>query len=261
MLIMAAMKCMETLEAPDIRDVKGFVAAHNDAMRARRVNEANKLYNKGDGKWEKHDMYNMGEGSEGEEGFRLWELDVVEMFPRMDRDKVWEALELVHSLVAKHRKVRGAGGVVKFAVHKWDRKLDSDRLGGGPGDQYWQLDFEDVRKFVRYELYKNDVFTVGGKILRQRLGIAIGGTCSAQLACIYCMAREHGWDGGGWEGLRERVGQYMDPEAISTYPYRFRDNIVGVVRGRVQLATIRKTFEAMYELELQEEGEGLQLPS
>ena len=53
----------------------------------------------------------------------------------------------------------------------------------------------------------------------------------------------------------------MDPEAISTYPYRFRDNIVGVVRGGVQLATIRKTFEAMYELELQEEGEGLQLPS
>ena len=135
----------------------------------------------------------------------------------MDRDKVWEALELVHRSMAKHRRVRGAGGVVKFAVHKWDRKLD--RLGWGPGDQYWQLDFNDIRTFVHYEICKNDVLTVGGKILRQRLGIALGGTCSTQLACIYCMAREHGWYGEGWEGLRGRVERYMDPEAISTYPY------------------------------------------
>ena len=49
--------------------------------------------------------------------------------------------------------------------------------------------------------------------------------------------------------------------ALPLCPYRFKDNIVGLVCDGVQLSCIQTVLEKMYCLELQTEGEGLVLPS
>ena len=85
----------------------------------------------------------------------------------------------------------------------------------------------------------------------------IGGLCSAQLAELYCM----------WcECQAHRVGSHnhlwkrRPIFALPLCPYRFRDNIVGLVRDGVQLSRIQTVLEKMYCPELQTEGEGLVLP-
>ena len=61
-----------------------------------------------------------------------------------------------------------------------------------------------------------------------------------------------------------KIGQqekYLPPGTLMLDPYRFRDNIVGVIRGKIGLTRVQKWFEFLYSLDLQQEGEGLVLPS
>ena len=52
----------------------------------------------------------------------LFELDVKEMFPSMDRSVVLKALDDFHKRVVKNRGRRGKS--LRFAINRQDRKLD-----------------------------------------------------------------------------------------------------------------------------------------
>ena len=169
------------------------------------------------------------------------------------------ALTTVHALVAEARKARGKNPQCWFALHKCDRKLD--RMGKGSSCHYTNVTFAEVLAFVEYELTCNDIFVAGNRVLRQRRGLAIGGTCSAQLACLYCMYQEHEWYKRGFASYVDRVEHWMHPSSVPLFPFRFRDNIVGVAWGDVPLSAIHGYFSEVYNPELQMEGEGDTLPS
>ena len=235
LLLKTATAHMHCFEMVDIRDVKQY---------AEQVQTS---------------LYNIRQSGEepqgiGPGGFRLWELDVVEMFPRLDRQQVLEALKAIHKLVSEARKLRGKNPQCSFALHHYDRRRD--RMGQGSARHFTNLKFDDILAYVEYELYSNDVFVAGTRVLRQRRGVAIGGTCSAQLACLYCMYQEHEWYKGGYISYADSVSRWMHPRAVPLFPFRFRDNIVGVGGGDVTLQAIHGYFSEVYSLELQMEGEG-----
>jgi hypothetical protein len=198
---------------------------------------------------------------------RLFELDVKEMFPRLDRNLVLESIEAVYELVREAlrggthggRRVRVGSRGINFAVHKHNRVLD--RVGWGYVDEYVNVSWEEVMAYVRYDLFFNDLFVVGNRIFRQVRGIAIGGIISAQAAELFCMHREILWRGRGAGEQQAIRSKYLPAMSLPLDPYRFRDNIVGLLNGRVKLARVRKWFEWIYGVELQIEGEGQVLPS
>ena len=55
--------------------------------------------------------------------------------------------------------------------------------------------------------------------------------------------------------------KFLPPKTLVLHPYRFRDNIVGVIKGKIGLQRVQRWFEFLYCLDLQIEGEGLVLPS
>ena len=122
-------------------------------------------------------------------GVDLWELDVKEMFPSLCRETVVEAVQYLHANIWGHMKstTKARGKEMVFFINKLDRKLD--RVGGG-GDTEWfhRIPFSEVLKFVRFDTHCNDIFVVGGTVMRQVRGLAIGGTCSAPLANAYCVS-------------------------------------------------------------------------
>ena len=107
-----------------------------------------------------------------------FDLDVAEMFPSLDREAAITALKKFHQLVLEARGKRGKQYI--FAINRVDRKLD--RVGTGYTKYFTNITFQDLLDFVRYDVLYNDIFTVDGRVLRQKRGVAIDGTCSAQLA-------------------------------------------------------------------------------
>lgn len=91
--------------------------------------------------------------------FRLFELDIVQMFPSLSRTKVLRAFQAV--IVAEARKVRGKCGLW-FAIHKYNRVMD--RFGKGPGDQYTNVCYRDLAGYVTYEVRYNDLFVLGTRV-------------------------------------------------------------------------------------------------
>ena len=75
------------------------------------------------------------------------------------------------------------------------------------------------------------------------------------------MHREHEWYKGGYASYVDHITTWMHPRSVPLFPFRFRDNIVGVAWGDVQLSAIHGYFSEVYQLELQMEGEGSTLPS
>ena len=59
----------------------------------------------------------------------MFELDVKEMYPSMKREEIMHALKDLYHLYLKHRKKRTPGGLLQFALHKQNKKLD--HLGVG----------------------------------------------------------------------------------------------------------------------------------
>ena len=84
---------------------------------------------------------------------------------------------------------------------------------------------------------------------------------SAQAATIYCIIFEEKFYSLPWEDIVKAMALYFHAHTIPTRPYRFRDNIVGVVHGAATLTAIVRCFEHLYDLTLQVEGEGGTLPS
>ena len=59
--------------------------------------------------------------------------------------------------------------------------------------------------------------------------------------------------------MRSQVTKYITPSLLPHRPFRFRDNLVGVARGRLKLPKVQALFEHIYGLKLQVEGQGLTL--
>ena len=57
-------------------------------------------------------------------------------------------------------------------------------------DLYHDVSFDNVLRFLRFDIYENDVFVIADTIFRQKKGLAIGGTCLAPNASAYCMNQE-----------------------------------------------------------------------
>jgi len=180
----------------------------------------------------------------------LFELDVQEMFPSLDQDRVLASLQELHDLVLKARGKRGK--CLLFAINRHDRKLD--RMGTGYHRFFTNLSFPEVMTFCRFDVLKNDVFVVGSSVMRQKRGIAIGGTGSAQLANADLFVREH-----KFYPLTDPVAlddSGLHPGDLPVHPFRYVDNIVGAKRVSTPLASILDNFQSLYGLRLQEEGEG-----
>ena len=72
-----------------------------------------------------------------------------------------------------------------FRVHHDTPSLDG--LGRGASDQFTNVCVEELMEFLEFEVKDNAYFTVGNGVYEQVKRVAIGGTCSAQLASIYCI--------------------------------------------------------------------------
>ena len=100
---------------------------------------------------------------------------------------------------------------------------------------------------------------MGGSFYRQKRGIAIGGTGSAQLANITLYEAES----RGYPAITpvplDPVEEH--PGDLPVHPYRYVDNLVGVKREATPVASIQQNFEHIFGIGLQEEAEGPTLPS
>ena len=199
-------------------------------------------------------------------------IDVKEMFPRLPRDGVFEAVRDLIRIVKEAisstdkpingKRLRVTQKGLIFSIHNHSKKLD--RLGQAYSDEFLSLSESDVMKYVEFDIFTNDFFVVGSAVLRQLRGVAIGSVCAAQLADIYCL----------WRGLQflqrckhtlNRIFHTLPPRSIPIHPYRYMDNLVGAVQGRVGMKRVheplKRAFEKLYHLDLQIESEGLVLPS
>ena len=77
-----------------------------------------------------------------------------------------------------------------FLIHKGGlRQLDS--FGAKTRDSaYWKISYTDVQQYLFFETRFDDVFVHMSLVFRQRLGVAIGGACSAQEASLVLMRKE-----------------------------------------------------------------------
>ena len=181
---------------------------------------------------------------------QLWRLDVKEMFPSMDGERVYEALLKFHEILVKRRGKRGKE--LLFAINRFDRKLD--RLGTGYGKYFTNLSFSDVAAFCTYDIYQNDLFVFCNRVMRQKWGLAIGGTGSAQLASITLSVAEELYYPCITPVPLDSIGHH--PCDLPVHLARFRDNIIGLKGAETPVADIQANLEAVYALNLKVENEG-----
>ena len=158
-----------------------------------------------------------------------------------------------------HDAIRVARGKrskeLRFALNRADRKLD--RLGIGYTKYFTNIKFSEVLNYCRFEVHENDIFTVGGRVFRQKRGVAIGGTCSAQAAIVKLWSSEH----NGYPAL---TPQALDPAGLhpgslpvfGRYPFRYVDNLVGVKCMSTPLQSIVENFQHIYGPQLQPKAAG-----
>ena len=63
-------------------------------------------------------------------------------------------------------------------MHNKNKKMD--KIGIGYSEDYTNITWDDIQTYIRYDVFDNDFFVVGNRLLRQKKGIAIGGIISAQ---------------------------------------------------------------------------------
>ena len=118
--------------------------------------------------------------------FKFWELDVLEMFPRLPRGKnphaqnrkkhppgVWDTVKQLHALYTDSSRLRVPSDGIHFALHE-HREFDLMRQAYGPG--YDCVKWSSILPYLHFEIFYNDLFVVSNKIYKQKQGVAIGGT-------------------------------------------------------------------------------------
>ena len=248
LLISAATQMLDTWAILDVRDVRAYVEKLNSAMA--------RLYPSGPPPRKK---------------LRLFELDVREMFPRLPRDGVIEAISQIADALADAIRAAppspkphipsnlrvGSNGLL-FSIHRRNRKLD--RLGRGYTSDFHILSMSDVLAYMNFDVYHNDIFVIGSRVAKQKRGVAIGGLCSAQAAQLFCMMRELSFNTSSGSPAH-KLSRRLPKHALPIPPYRYMDNIVGAICGNIGLTRLQRMFEKLYGLELQQESEGLVIPS
>ena len=85
-------------------------------------------------------------GEPKDEEIELFQLDIKSMFPSLSREGVRDALQDLHDAVLRGRKAnRGRGRELRFAINKFDRKLD--RIGSGKPECYTNVLLTDFAGF------------------------------------------------------------------------------------------------------------------
>ena len=178
----------------------------------------------------------------------MWELDVKEFFPSLNRAATMHAVDKLHSLLIEklNRRVDVDEGLW-FVLHREHKKLDG--VGTGSGEQFINTPYGAIREYLQYELHHNTCFVVGNQVLEHIQGVAISGTCSAQLSGIYTMIQEHRFHSKPWPAQ-----EYFPVQRVPVRPSRFRDNLVGQGFALQDLEAIQRFFEKLYSLNLQQEG-------
>ena len=192
--------------------------------------------------------------------YTMWELDIKDFFPSLNRTATLKAVDALHALLVQklNKRVKKQEGMW-FALHKEHKKLD--RVGQGSKEQFHNVPYAALREFLEYELHHNALFCVGNTILEQIKGVAIGGTCSAQLSSIFTMVQEHRFYSKPWTAQKSLINQHFPVHMVPTRPFRFRDNLVGQGFALQHLSAVQSFFEKLYTLKLQEEGVGTHLPT
>ena len=144
-------------------------------------------------------------------------------------------------------------------MHNKNTKLD--KKGTGYSDDHTNITWKDTESYIKYDAFDNDLFVIENRLLREKKGIAIGGITLARLAELSCTGKEVQLLSQTEHAQAKQEAKYLPPGHLSSTPYRFRDNIVAVLRGNVGLARVQLWFECLYEVDLQQEGEGGMRPS
>ena len=202
---------------------------------------------------------------------KFFEVDVKQMFPRLRRGNpsytidtvhpcppakigVWEAILLMVKWVAAETHTRLSARGLWFGIH--DNK-HMDVMRKAYGDQYENLSWDHIAPYIRFELFANDVFTLGTRVMQQLLGVAIGGVLSSQFATIYCMTREHMWaKSKNFRVPWSKTNTDTRPLGINAPPFRYRDNCGGLCAGNRSVTRIQQYFTRVLNLELLFEGAG-----
>ncbi|GBG67699.1 hypothetical protein CBR_g827 [Chara braunii] len=106
--------------------------------------------------------------------------DVKEMFCNLPHDSIIKALTWLIDFWMRN-------GVNEMLVKK--RGKGAKLMRGKKPDGWCTVEFNEVLDFVKFDL-RNTFTTVGGKILRQRIGIPMGKPSSPSIACMLCAHSE-----------------------------------------------------------------------
>ena len=123
----------------------------------------------------------------------------------------------------------------RFAICRDDKTLD--HFGVGYAENFDTFSFSEVLAFAEYKIHENDLFVVANRVLQQKTGVAIGGTLSAQLSCLYAIYWEHVLFDCDWDEVQTDLQNYIVPTAVPAFS--FRDNLVGVVIGDAPISALQ----------------------
>ena len=132
-----------------------------------------------------------------------------------------------------------------------------DRMGQGTSRDFVNISEQELLTFLRFELFQNTVFIVGSRVYRQVRGVAIGGTASAQCASLFCMWKEY--QALKWpKRYSKRMSAHLPPQMLPLLPYRYRDNIVGILNALpgYTISHVMSILQSVYGLKLQVEAVG-----
>mmetsp|Transcript_4530 Transcript_4530/g.8056 ORF Transcript_4530/g.8056 Transcript_4530/m.8056 type:complete len:815 (-) Transcript_4530:524-2968(-) len=142
------------------------------------------------------------------------ELDLVDMFLNINKFDILPSFDyMVNHLKKAPRQGNGRQAlrlIKTIGVSLLDKS--HDHLGSGPLELFRNVQLCDLRNFIEYEINGNNLFTAGGFVFAQLIGVPIGGKISAQIASMYLMIREIKF-------LR------VDLHFQKVYLTRYRDNI------------------------------------
>ena len=95
---------------------------------------------------------------------------------------VWEAIQSQGLWVWEAQGRRFIKGAPWVALSDYSKKWD--HLGKGY-DAFTNISWTEICNYMKFDLFFNDIFVLGGQVMRQKRGVAIGGMCSAQSASIF----------------------------------------------------------------------------
>ena len=116
------------------------------------------------------------------------EVEVKQMFPRLHRGDwytldsvdtcpshkigVWEAVLLLVKWVASETRVQLSAKGLWFGIHE---NKHMDVMCKAYGGQFENLSWEHIASYICFELFANDIFTLGTRVMQPLLEVAIGG--------------------------------------------------------------------------------------